>query len=304
VFLRKENVKHPFIININVPMLCFLILPAIMIIVLSGVGFYKSALLITGNVAYQKENLKYKNLVARIDSLENTVKLESKLMDRISNIENDLSLSYGISVLSEDIKKMGIGGRLSIQEKARLLIGSPLENKVLDIEETILSNKRQFDFLKDRLKTVNEIAEKQKIYLSEKPSIYPVFGRITSEFGNRVHPIFEGTSFHEGIDIANLMWTPVIATADGICTYSGVRGSYGLMVEVTHRSSGSVTRYAHLKNANIKVGDMVKRYDIIGNVGSSGVSTGPHLHYEVRVGGRASNPRLHMIDNNSDYIID
>jgi murein DD-endopeptidase MepM/ murein hydrolase activator NlpD len=83
-----------------------------------------------------------------------------------------------------------------------------------------------------------------------------------------------------------------------------MRGAYGLLVEITHRASGYVTRYAHLRATDVKVGDVEKRGDIIAYVGSSGMSTGPHLHYEVRRNGRAVNPRLYMIDLNHSYIID
>jgi murein DD-endopeptidase MepM/ murein hydrolase activator NlpD len=199
---------------------------------------------------------------------------------------------------------MGVGGKVLYQEMTLSLIGTPSECRIFDVEETILDNKRQFDFLKKRLESIKEVSEKQKNYFYEKPSILPVSGRVTSEYGSRIHPILNGSSFHEGIDIANLMWTPVKATADGMCTHSGSKGSYGLMVEITHRGSGYVTRYAHLKNANVRVGDIVKRFDIIGNIGNSGISTGPHLHYEVLFAGRPTNPRHSIIDYNSDDIVD
>lgn len=304
IFLKKKDTRPPLVVKVNVSALYFLLLATMTIVGLSAFYIYISTSKFIERIAYAKEVLKYKGLIVRLDSLENTIDLESKLVNKVSILENDLSISRGIPILGDDIKKMGTGGRLSLQERAQLLIGSALENRILDIEETISNNKLQFDFLKERFGTIKEVSDKQKSYFLEKPSILPVSGRVTSEFGNRTHPVFERESSHEGIDIANLKWTPVKATADGICTYSDVKGSYGLLVEITHRNSGYVTRYAHLVNSNVKVGDIIKRGDIIANVGNTGISTGPHLHYEVRIGGRPINPRLNIVDGRFDHIID
>lgn len=219
-------------------------------------------------------------------------------------METSLSLFHGISPISSEVKELGVGGRLSFSEKVKQMIGSPLEMQISGVQEIMSSNERQIDFLKERLEIIREVSEKQKNYFAEKPSILPVTGRVTSEFGSRNHPVFGRASYHEGLDIANAMWTPIKATADGICTYSGVRGSYGILVQITHRNSGYVTRYAHLVHAKVKVGDVVKRGDVIGNVGNTGISTGPHLHYEVIKGTRPVNPRNYIIDSRFGYIID
>ena len=115
--------------------------------------------------------------------------------------------------------------------------------------------------------------------------------RLSSRFGPREHPIHGGVRMHEGIDFAAPTGTPVSATAPGRVTYTGRRGGYGNVVEISH-GAGTTTRYAHLhKIANgIKKGSRVEAGDIIGQVGSTGNSTGPHLHYEVRVNGKATDP--------------
>jgi len=154
------------------------------------------------------------------------------------------------------------------------------------------------------LEKIKEESEQQKHYFAERPSIFPVNGRITSEFGSRNHPVLGKVLWHEGIDIANLRWMPVRAPADGVCTYAGPRSGYGLLIEITHRRTGYLTRFAHLQATAIKVGDRVKRGDIIGSLGSSGLSTGPHTHYEVRKNDKAINPRLFLIGENVDFIFD
>ncbi len=107
-------------------------------------------------------------------------------------------------------------------------------------------------------------------------------GRITSPYGYRIHPVFGTKKFHDGIDITGKTWTPIIAPADGVVSFSGWRKGYGKTVEVEHKGSGYCTRYAHLADQKVEVGDVVERGDVIAYLGNSGRSTAPHLHYEVR----------------------
>ena len=117
------------------------------------------------------------------------------------------------------------------------------------------------------------------------PSIWPAAGYVSSPYGLR----FDGTEFHQGIDIAADMGTPIVATADGVVTAAGWNGGYGNMVDVDH-GGGIVTRYGHASAVAVTVGQQVRRGEVIAYVGSTGRSTGPHVHYEVRVDGQPVNP--------------
>ena len=117
------------------------------------------------------------------------------------------------------------------------------------------------------------------------PSIWPAAGYVSSPYGLR----FDGTEFHQGIDIAAEMGTPIVATADGVVTAAGWNGGYGNMVDVDH-GGGIVTRYGHASALAVTVGQQVRRGEVIAYVGSTGHSTGPHVHYEVRVDGQPVNP--------------
>ena len=117
------------------------------------------------------------------------------------------------------------------------------------------------------------------------PSIWPAAGYVSSPYGLR----FNGTEFHQGIDIAADMGTPIVATADGVVTAAGWNGGYGNMVDVDH-GGGIVTRYGHASALAVTVGQQVRRGEVIAYVGSTGRSTGPHVHYEVRVDGQPVNP--------------
>ena len=117
----------------------------------------------------------------------------------------------------------------------------------------------------------------------------PVPGRVTSGFGSRVHPIFRFRRFHGGIDFGSPSGTPIIASADGQVVGAGWSGGYGRQVRIAH-GGGIVTTYSHMSSIAAVPGAEVRQGEVIGYVGSSGVSTGPHLHFEVRVGGRAVDP--------------
>jgi murein DD-endopeptidase MepM/ murein hydrolase activator NlpD len=127
------------------------------------------------------------------------------------------------------------------------------------------------------------------------PSIWPVRGWVSSGFGPRVSPFTGRDAIHSGIDIAAPMSTPVIAPAAGTVAEAGHEKSLGNMIVVSH-GYGYQTMYAHLKKIKVKVGQTLKRGDVLGQVGSTGLSTGPHLHYEVEANGRAVDPRKYIID--------
>ncbi|GAA0266721.1 hypothetical protein GCM10009127_02850 [Alteraurantiacibacter aestuarii] len=127
------------------------------------------------------------------------------------------------------------------------------------------------------------------------PSRMPVDGvRLTSGYGMRNHPILSQRRQHNGVDLAAPSGTPVFATADGLVGRAEYYGSYGNYVQIEH-GGDLETRYAHLSSYTVSAGDEVNKGDLIGYIGSTGRSTGPHLHYEVRVEGEAVNPIPYMV---------
>jgi murein DD-endopeptidase MepM/ murein hydrolase activator NlpD len=135
------------------------------------------------------------------------------------------------------------------------------------------------------------------------PSLNPVNGaRMTSNFGMRRHPVRGGRRMHKGIDLAAPTGTPVYATADGIVELARWGRGYGLYIKLDHGAELE-TRYAHLSRLAVAAGEHVEKGEVIGYVGSTGWSTGPHLHYEVRVDGVAVNPVHYMLANNPDPLV-
>jgi murein DD-endopeptidase MepM/ murein hydrolase activator NlpD len=137
--------------------------------------------------------------------------------------------------------------------------------------------------------------ERQKNILAHTPTIRPAEGWISSKFGYRISPFTEKREFHKGLDIANRLGTPIIATADGVVTFVGTKGQFGKVVIIDH-GHGITTRFAHLDKALMKSGDRVKRGDLIAQMGSTGRSTGPHVHYEVHLNGVPVNPEKYIMN--------
>jgi murein DD-endopeptidase MepM/ murein hydrolase activator NlpD len=126
------------------------------------------------------------------------------------------------------------------------------------------------------------------------PSRMPVEGvRLTSDYGMRFHPVLGGRRAHKGVDLAGPTGTPIHATADGIVGKAEWFSSYGLYVALEHGAEIQ-TRYGHMSRLNVYAGQHVRKGDVIGYIGSTGRSTGPHLHYEVRIAGQAVNPIPYM----------
>jgi murein DD-endopeptidase MepM/ murein hydrolase activator NlpD len=117
----------------------------------------------------------------------------------------------------------------------------------------------------------------------------PVHGRVTSGFGNRFHPILGYVRFHDGLDLAASAGTPIVAAADGRVVGAGWRGGYGQQVQIAH-ADGVHTLYGHMSRIAAYTGELVHKGQVIGYVGSTGLSTGPHLHFEVTKNGRPVNP--------------
>ncbi len=147
---------------------------------------------------------------------------------------------------------------------------------------------RELERLSDHLK-------EQQTLLNFTPSVWPVKGWISSRYGYRVSPFTQHRELHKGIDIVNRAGTPVVATADGRVAFAGCRRGYGKMVIIDH-GLGRVTKYGHLSKLIVSNGEEVVRGQKIGLLGSTGRSTGPHLHYEVVVNGHAVDPMAFLLD--------
>jgi murein DD-endopeptidase MepM/ murein hydrolase activator NlpD len=155
---------------------------------------------------------------------------------------------------------------------------------------SIIGIEYKTDYLERELKSYEELLKRR----TTVPSVWPVAGELTDGFGGRRDP-FGGSSseFHTGQDIATSSGTPVVAAAQGTVIFAGWQNGYGQIVIIDH-GNGLTTRYGHLSGIDAEVGQQIKRGEQLGRVGSTGRSTGPHLHYEVRINDEPVNPRQYL----------
>ncbi len=135
--------------------------------------------------------------------------------------------------------------------------------------------------IEQRMRRHLSVMKQYNNWFDETPSIWPIYGYVRSGFGWRTHPLRRSRQFHKGIDIPAWMGAPVQATADGHVEFAGWGGGYGWIVVLSHKF-GYKTIYAHLSEIGVNPGRKVFKGQMIGKVGSSGLSTGPHVHYEIR----------------------
>ncbi|MBW1811658.1 MAG: M23 family metallopeptidase [Deltaproteobacteria bacterium] len=143
---------------------------------------------------------------------------------------------------------------------------------------------------------LDTLLQGRKIRLAATPSICPTSGWVTADFGTRLDPFTGKFTMHKGIDIANQPGVPVISPARGVVTFASNSDKFGKLLVLDH-GYGIRTRYGHLNEFRTAVGRKVERREIIGTIGNSGRSTGPHLHYEVIVDGVCKNPKYYMLED-------
>jgi murein DD-endopeptidase MepM/ murein hydrolase activator NlpD len=217
----------------------------------------------------------------------------------ISQRDEQVRLVAGLEPLSDEVRRVGVGGPVgSWVERDRLLAdGGSNGREALRTHVNLDQLMRRANLVSATRGDAPDRHGTHQARLASTPSIMPTAGFLSSNFALiRYHPILHYGRPHEGIDISTPYGTPIIAPAAGRVTKVGWENGYGLTVELDH-GYGVTTRYAHQSRTAVRVGQMVKRGDRIGFVGSTGLSTGPHLHYEVRVDGRATDPLKFVMPN-------
>ena len=220
--------------------------------------------------------------------------LKSKLVD-LNSFEKKLRIVANIEKPADQDNLFGVGGSMPGDLDTQI----PLTDKHNSLVREMHEQTRQLDFAsinqKQGFESLLKYLEDQQNLLASTPAIRPVSGWTSSRFGYRISPFTGLREFHKGLDIATRIGTPIIATADGVVTFAGRKGLLGKMIIIDH-GHGMVTRYAHLQKTLKKRGEAVKRGDTIALVGNTGRSTGPHLHYEVRLNGIPVNPEKYILN--------
>lgn len=208
-------------------------------------------------------------------------------LEEIDDLDNQVRQMMGLP--SRDQEDLPNRGRQDLPPRG----GPGRRVTAADIRQTLQDAGDSIDPTKEKLVQLKEDVANEQRRLAHIPNGWPVRGTITSRFGTRRSPYGRKTEFHEGIDIAAPNGTAIKATGAGIVVYAGWHSGYGRKVIIDH-GYGYQTCYAHNSKIKVKVGTKVKRGDVIAFVGSTGRSTGPHLHYEVIYQGVKKNPANYL----------
>lgn len=231
----------------------------------------------------------------QIQSFAHEINALKENLVRLDQFEKKIRVIANLEPESGEDNLFGVGGaapedldpQLAPAQRHETLIRK-MHKQLNELDSASLYQENSFDSLLDSL-------EGQRSMMASTPSIRPADGWITSRFGYRTSPFTGRKEFHKGIDIANRKGTAVMSSADGVVTFVGRKGGMGNVVVIDH-GHGIVTRYAHLSEALKKRGEKVKCGDIIAQMGNTGRSTGPHLHYEVQLNGVPVNPGKYIVN--------
>jgi murein DD-endopeptidase MepM/ murein hydrolase activator NlpD len=285
--IANHAVSRVWRVSIPYPVLVFIGIFAIIGVIVAVSGGYKYARmalkvmdydhLLSENDAFRSENHRF-----RIQTAQLGEKID--FLETLSTRLKALLLRDGLG---------GVGGY------SKDSFTQPLPHSAGTLQ-SIDSYNRRVDSLETRFREAQEDISAKALIDAARPSIPPVNGYVNQGMGRRTDPFNPGVSeYHRGVDISAPFGTRVFAPADGIVIYAAPREGYGNVVVIDHKF-GITTRYAHLSKMNVRPGQRVSRYDVIGFVGSSGRSTAPHLHFEVWFQERAVNPINFMYSADRD----
>lgn len=210
--------------------------------------------------------------------------LEGVLNELGTRAQLDPAAAHAMQKLPALVKARSAGGTQTNTALANVVTAS-----LSTPEDTFGVLRDLLQGLENRLRYVRRDVERREALASSTPSIWPAHGWLTGTFGGRSDPFTGEPGYHQGIDISTERGQPVFSTADGVIDSSSYTGDYGNLIVIKH-GFGLTTRYGHLSSFAVRAGQSVKRGEVIGYVGSTGRSTGPHLHYEVLVSGKQINP--------------
>ena len=235
---------------------------------------------------------KLNKVIGQYESLNND-------LDKLLKINNELRIAADLEPVSEDEQMVGVGGGYFDNTLDFLSDNSQLKlQQAINYMEEVA---RKINFEKQQYLDISENLKENKKLFKSIPAIKPCKGTLAMHgFGMRVHPILKIRKMHDGIDIITDSGTPVYAAGNGIVDFIGNRAGLGLTIEIDH-GFGYKSIYAHLSKTLVKEKQKISRGDLISKTGNSGLSSGPHLHYEIHHNGVKQNPNEFFFDDLSFF---
>ena len=263
-----------------------------------GIGIKTGSGWLPGGSELKLENM---NLVVRIDNLQDQVEGLRDEMDQAFVMQNLVATAVDLQPLDEETFAAGIGGRSPMSYADMEIPGQDLsvelQGEFAGLGQEVDLMIRQARIQRQGYQAMLDTLASRKGMRSQIPSIRPIdVGWVSSRFGLRDDPFTGNGRFHHGLDFAAPTGTEVRVTGDGVVTHVQHQRGLGKVIKIDHGNSVT-TVYAHLNRQDVKKGDKVERGQVIGASGNTGRSTAPHLHYEIRVQGRAVNPVPYILDS-------
>jgi murein DD-endopeptidase MepM/ murein hydrolase activator NlpD len=293
IMFIPQDKANPLRINISLLFMCVFVILWTTLTLWSGY-------LASRHFDYVKTKIDNKVMQVRLllfaGQLEKAKNMFEKVQENDENIRLFLAMDTKKSIMEEGLgQNFGKGGPTLIQANAFAAILSGNLNKI-NYSEISHGRETLYERYKFMCRSYKEIAShirKQKQFFMTTPSGWPCRGRISSAYGFRLHPILHSKEFHSGLDIANVFNTSISSTAAGKVVFSGCLPGYGNAIVINHGQEYR-TVYAHLSQRIVNVDDYTSKGSVIAKMGSTGNSTGPHLHYEVLFKEKPVNPGLYL----------
>jgi murein DD-endopeptidase MepM/ murein hydrolase activator NlpD len=253
-------------------------------------------------IVYMVKRHEHETLVNKIASINKYFDKENQKLNDMVVFEDQTRLAIGLDPISTDIRKAGIGGHPSAAESVHESAPFPIILMAYAVQESLSILLRKAQLQNSTFDQMGDHVERLSAFWAQRPTIWPASGNVTSTFGYRLDPVYGTRVHHDGIDIANEIGTPVFAPADGIVKEAGLKQDFGKAVVLEHPETKLMSIYGHLSNFVVLPNQYVKRGDLIAFMGNSGKSTGPHLHYEVRVNSQPVNSARFILP--TDHVVD
>jgi murein DD-endopeptidase MepM/ murein hydrolase activator NlpD len=263
---------------------------AVVLVALLVLGHYLSLIGSSSeNAVLKEENAQLRSQILLV---QEKVAHISATLDRVERF--DAKLRTAVTQLQDPERNLAIGPVGSAEGEASIPGPAPAaEASIAALPGKLGSLETEASRQEQSLRELQEYFDDQRSLLASTPSIWPARGWVTSDFGTRIDPYTAERKMHQGLDIATPHGQPIYTPSDATVVFSGTEGAYGKVLVLDH-GYGVKTRYAHLSEIFVRLGDRVKRGAKVAAVGNTGRSTGPHLHFEVRVNGNPVDPMKYL----------
>jgi murein DD-endopeptidase MepM/ murein hydrolase activator NlpD len=294
-YFSKSKLEYIEIKNFSRKFVIALFISSFLMSFLFVGGFFLFKSLYNSNSDMESLKIENKGLAEKYKELLSLYKEVNSNLDSLLNSNDDLRIAADLPPISKDEKEFGSGG--SAFETVYNFLKEDSKINLNDVDTYIENIKNKIEFERKNYFDVSNKLKENQLFFASLPAIKPTNGTFAVHgFGMRLHPVLKINRMHEGVDILTNIGTPVIASGGGRIDFVGYKGGLGLCVEIDH-GFGYRTVYGHLSSSLVSINQKISRGQLIAKTGNTGLSSGPHLHYEIQHNGVKLNPMDFIFDD-------